>query len=649
MPADIEQAVQLGAAGLNLRDSPLEVGVTGLTDTLNWRLDELGALVKRLGSTVFPSGFTVSNANQHVLEMSTYRPSSGANALLVALTDGKVYLTTGGSFGAGIATGLDTVARPSFAQLLDKIYWSKGVNSVQQWDGSTLTAITGINDVQTITITGTPTGGGTVASFGGASTAQLPFNATAAQVQTALQSLTSIGPANISCSGGPWPGTGIVCTFANAMAFTAEPLFVTTDSFTGGSSPASHVAHTTTGRGDAPKGKYLAVWRNRLFVAGVAANPNRIYWSNIGDPTAWNTLNFVDILGPRGDQITGLHASPNTGTSTAEFDGSDGILVFKTTSTHRIVDDTDNTPVNSGLGGANVLVDSATGTVSNRTIKTLNGRVYCVAKNGIYSTDGHSPLVLESDQLGALFSNQLTPTAVGQICAETFHGSYLVALAPTGQTLNSILLELYSTLGRTGGHPIMALGVPVDALAVWPDAAIGDELTFAHATTPAAATKVVLCTLFRGGGDIVPSVPSAPTQPISAVAHSGVTLFGVDKVKRLRRVRMVSRGTITVGAVTDFSTGQGDQEIFTVPSSGTPPLWNQNNWNQQNWAGSGDSGVGLITEYFGTRGRWFSFYVAETSTAVGQTSGALGIAPAQEGGAVLHQMLCTLTPLAGDV
>lgn len=114
----------------------------------------------------------------------------------------------------------------------------------------------GVNDVQTISITGTPTGGSFTLTFGGQTTGPIPFNATAAQVQAALQALSSIGglpnPAgysglDVSCSGGPLPGTPVVVTFVGAAGGKPQTPMTHTDSFTGGASPAAAVAHTTTG------------------------------------------------------------------------------------------------------------------------------------------------------------------------------------------------------------------------------------------------------------------------------------------------------------------------------------------------------------------------------------------------------------------
>ena len=103
----------------------------------------------------------------------------------------------------------------------------------------------GTNDVQTITTTGTPTGGTFTLLFGVQRTAAIPFNATAAQLQTALQNLTSIG-SNIVCTGGPLPAT-ITVTFINGLAAAVQPLMVATASLTGGTAPAVAIAHSVVG------------------------------------------------------------------------------------------------------------------------------------------------------------------------------------------------------------------------------------------------------------------------------------------------------------------------------------------------------------------------------------------------------------------
>lgn len=625
MPSDLREPVQIGAAGLNLRDSPLEVGITGLTDTLNWRLDERGALVKTLGLT--NSGFAVVSGQ--ILEMTAYNPSSASSSTLVVYTSQGKVIKCDPTTPTNIVTGLSTSAVPSWAQMLDNLYWSNGTDALYQWDGSTATAITGVNDVQTLTTTGSPASGTFNLTYtpSGATTTNLAFNETAANVQSALRVI--LGSGNVNATGGPLP-SAITITFVGSLGNTNQPVFTITNNLNTGT-PV--LVHTTPGRGDAPKGKYLTVWRNRLWVSGVAAAPNRIFWSGIGDPTAWNPLNFVDILGPRGDAVTSIHASPNIGTDAS---GADGVLVFKSRSTHRIIDDTDNS-AGAITGGSNVMVDRGTGAVSHRTVTTINGRIYCLALDGIYSTDGHNTLILETGQLGQLISTITSRSNASQVIGVGYRGQYMLAFPQTAGQPNTRILELYTTLGGAGTHPVMALGLGnPQAWTIYTDASVGEELL---AADQSSSTSYII---FRGG-----SANPLVSTPLTATASTGVSMFGSDSVKRLRRIRAVGRGQMIIGVTTDFMTGTGDQQQFLVDVATSPSLWNNVNWNQFTWAGQGDSGLTPISRYYSTRGRWFGFTLSESSTSVSQ-SAAFG-SSFITGGAVLQQMQCTVTPLTGEV
>jgi hypothetical protein len=106
---------------------------------------------------------------------------------------------------------------------------------------------TGAADVQTIAITGTPTGGSFSVVFGGQSTV-IAYNAAAATVQSALQAMTSIGSGNLTCTGGPLPGTAVVCTFAGTKATGKRDLMTAfSGGLTGGTTPTVTVSKTTNG------------------------------------------------------------------------------------------------------------------------------------------------------------------------------------------------------------------------------------------------------------------------------------------------------------------------------------------------------------------------------------------------------------------
>ncbi|MER6249371.1 hypothetical protein [Streptomyces griseorubiginosus] len=103
-------------------------------------------------------------------------------------------------------------------------------------------------EVQTVTVTGSPTGGTYTLTFSGQTTSGIPYNATAAQVKAALEALSNIAPGDVTVTGGPHPGTVISVTFAGAYLGEDVPQMTASASgLTGGTSPAVTVATATAG------------------------------------------------------------------------------------------------------------------------------------------------------------------------------------------------------------------------------------------------------------------------------------------------------------------------------------------------------------------------------------------------------------------
>lgn len=103
----------------------------------------------------------------------------------------------------------------------------------------------GVSEVQTVTITGAPTGGDFVLDFNGKATTDIAFNATAAAVQSALQALSTVGAGNATVTGSA--GGPYTVTFAGALANQNVTVLTATGNFTGGTTPAVAVATTTPG------------------------------------------------------------------------------------------------------------------------------------------------------------------------------------------------------------------------------------------------------------------------------------------------------------------------------------------------------------------------------------------------------------------
>ncbi|MDX2539795.1 hypothetical protein PV437_42580 [Streptomyces scabiei] len=104
------------------------------------------------------------------------------------------------------------------------------------------------NEVQSVAITGDPTGGTYTLTYSGQTTAGIAYNATAGAVQSALEALSNIGVGDVVCAGGPHPGTPVTVTFGGLLAGTdVAQMTASAAGLTGGTSPAVDVTTTTPG------------------------------------------------------------------------------------------------------------------------------------------------------------------------------------------------------------------------------------------------------------------------------------------------------------------------------------------------------------------------------------------------------------------
>lgn len=104
----------------------------------------------------------------------------------------------------------------------------------------------GVTEVQTVTITGVPTGGTFTLTFDGETTAAIAYNAAASAVQAALEALSNVSAGDVTVTGsagGPYTVTfGGKYSQQNVPAMTASGA-----GLTGGTSPDVAIATATAG------------------------------------------------------------------------------------------------------------------------------------------------------------------------------------------------------------------------------------------------------------------------------------------------------------------------------------------------------------------------------------------------------------------
>ncbi len=158
------------------------------------------------------------------------------------------------------------------------------------------TVTSGSNEVQTISMTGVPTGGSvdlayqyydpTTGTVKTSSNINIPFNSTNATADTNIEAITQLGAGSVGVTGGPLPGTPLVVTFSGAsVANKPHRAFVlVANNLTGGTTPTATVVRTTPG-----------VKRKHSFIPSLTAG----FWATFNQRLGLSVVtreNFIDTL-----------------------------------------------------------------------------------------------------------------------------------------------------------------------------------------------------------------------------------------------------------------------------------------------------------------------------------------------------------------
>lgn len=181
-------------------------------------------------TTTTPGGAT--NARQHVWTP----PITAISKQTASITKGQPGGTAEKAAGAVLTDLMLSFSRSAAQEL-------SGSGFAGQLDYS---ASTYVNEVNVVTITGTPDGGTFTITVNGQTTAGIAYNAINSAVQSALEALSNVAPGDVTVTGGPGPGTPFTLTWAGAHANENMTVASSGASLTGGTAPA---ATTTTTQG----------------------------------------------------------------------------------------------------------------------------------------------------------------------------------------------------------------------------------------------------------------------------------------------------------------------------------------------------------------------------------------------------------------
>ena len=210
-------------------------------------------------------------------------------------------------------------------------------------------------------------------------------------------------------------------------------------------SPTTNVGVWAANTGTLPNGKYITYHDNRVFVAGVPASPNTLYWSDITKPRDWLSPNggSTQIDPEDGLAITGI--------------GKVGpyLLVFKPRKTYLVTDS--NT-------GAYRRISTNIGCIANRSIvETDNGTFFLSEDLGVCLTDGNSFSIVSGPMRSLL--SQIPPGSLANACAIFKDNSYYISF--TTGTVNDYILQYDVTTQTWWIHRIYYTSSSVGGVNDW--------------------------------------------------------------------------------------------------------------------------------------------------------------------------------------
>jgi hypothetical protein len=314
---------------------------------------------------------------------------------------------------------------------------------------------------------------------------------------------------------------------------------------------ASWDGTTRTAHASAPKGKYLRLWKDTMWVAGVTNLPDRVYSSEPGNAESFLISAWIDIAKGDGDQIFAL--------------ATDGLFLI-IGKRNRAVSMSD--PVTF----TNRMVDFEKGFESHFSVAQFEGAIYYLSRRGICLWLGDTPSRIISGKIDSLFDPSiLNLDALRFSQAYTYENRIGWTFAEVGEIAATLQVEYYPRLmgeGESAG-PFAFQRMPAAFFSRWRYGTI-DRLFAAHATS----NKVLQAFGPTGLDD---------GQPFSSLAETGALDFDRPTVyKYLRYLRMVGRGEFTLLMLRNFRTDIYKTFIIDMASEGD--LWTSGEaWNTDSW------------------------------------------------------------------
>lgn len=231
---------------------------------------------------------------------------------------------------------------------------------------------------------------------------------------------------------------------ATGMSSTIIPVWITYKNlamrFNGSDSPKKFDGTTFANLAGSPKnGSLAALYKDRVYAAGVSPNYSTVYYSETGNPENWPSFNNFDVNNNDGDRLMALEPI------------FDSLVLFKEFSIWEFQVDAKNNP--STLRYITLDV----GTTSRRSIVNIGGIVYFFSRKGVYQFASRYPELISlkvQDFIDAI----IDPYAVVAWKKGNKYHLFIGNVTVEGRTHNNCVL-VYDTLQDTWSFRTLAHAV----------------------------------------------------------------------------------------------------------------------------------------------------------------------------------------------
>lgn len=350
---------------------------------------------------------------------------------------------------------------------------------------------------------------------------------------------------------------------------------------------ASWDGTTYTAYPSAPKGRYLRLYKDAMWISGVTGLPDRVYSSAPGDPETWPVATWVDIAKGDGDLMTAL--------------ATDGLylITFKRNRTFIIFD---------AATMSNRVIDYEKGCEGHFTLVQFETAIYFLSRHGFCEYLGDSPSRFISYKLDPMFDpNIINLNALATSWAYSTGTRIGWAIPEAGQTRPSILVEYYPRLGQISQYtltrglgPFAFMRIPAGVFTLYRSGTV-EFLYGGHNT----ANKLLWIYSSSGTDDGV---------PFQGLLETGAYDFGnADLTTYIHRLRVLGRGKFTVQIKRNFETGVN--KSYSVDLSASIDTWNPTDlWGVGSWGPDSNLKERIVnTDVYG---RKFTFRFLDAETTV---------------------------------